>query len=367
MNIIIDRETLLAALQHLIGVTERRQNLPILANILVETTVDQVVMIATDMEIQLVKYLNQNVESSPGKTTFPAKKLLDITRSLPVEARLDIHCTDTQIAIRSGKSRFTLQTLAAAEFPTLSEFETIQVIEIDGKKFLQLIEETQFSMANQDVRYWFNGLMFEFDRLRIRAVATDGHRLGLSETEGSTLVEDKRQIILPKKGVAELSKLLTETDGTTRLLISNNHVQVQLAAYQFTSKLIDGRFPDYERVLAEKWDKVLTVNREALKQGLLRTSILANEKLKSVCITLEQNLLRLAAHTDGQEQAEEEIEVNYRGDGLEIGFNAAYLLEVLAAIKSTDVRIHLSRPDKSCLICPDNANDPRYIVGPIRL
>ena len=366
MKLVIERETLLEPLQAISGIAERRQSLPILSNTLVNVHDEGVTFTATDLEVELIISINRPVQE-PGMSALPARKLLDITRSLPANSEIEIASRDSRAVIKSGRSRFSLLAMPAAEYPVIGDFEPTLVLEIPPKDLREIIEETQFSMAHQDVRYWFNGLMLEIRNNRIRAVATDGHRLALSETEVTQDVETPIQIIVPKKGVIEISKLLTEASSAAQVWVGSNHVQIRLGAYKLTSKLIDGRFPDYERVLSEKGDKIVKANREGLRQGLIRTSILSNEKLKGIKLTLDKNILRSAAHNMEQEEAEEEIEVSYSGAPLEIGFNASYLLEVLSVIKAETVELEFSQPDKSCLIRPEGSSASRYVVGPIRL
>lgn len=366
MKLVIDRETLLEPLQAISGIAERRQSLPILSNALIHAHDDGVTFTATDLEVELVISINQQVQE-PGLSTLPAKKLLDITRSLPANSGIEIESSDVRAVVRSGRSRFSLLAMPAVEYPVIGDFEPSLIFEIPSKNLREIIEGTQFSMAHQDVRYWFNGLMLEIGNNRIRAVATDGHRLALSEVAVTMDIQVPAQIIIPRKGVIEISKLLSETNDAVQVQVGSNHVQIRLGTSKLTSKLIDGRFPDYERVLSEKGDKIVKANREGLKQGLARTSILSNEKFRGIKLALDKNVLRSAAHNMEQEEAEEEIEVTYSGASLEIGFNVSYLLEVLSAIKTETVELEFSQPDKSCLIRPEGLSSSRYVVGPIRL
>jgi DNA polymerase III subunit beta len=367
MKLLTNRETLLEPLQAISGIVERRLSLPILATTLVNAQRESITFTATDLEVELVTGISQPVQE-PGIITLPAKKLLDITRSLPPNSAIGIESSDSRAAVRCGKSRFSLLAVPAAEYPVIGDFEPILVFEIPPRELKGIIERTQFSMAHQDVRYWFNGLMLEIGNNRIRAVATDGHRLALSEAEAVVDIETPMQIIVPRKGIIEIFRILAETSEAVQIRVGTNHIQVKQGAYTLTSKLIDGRFPDYERVLTEKGDKIVKANRENLRQGLARTSILSNEKFKGIKIALEMNVLRSAAHNTEQEEAEEEIEVNYSGAPLEIGFNASYLLDVLSVIKTDTVRLEFSKPDRSCLIHPEGGSaNCRYVVGPIRL
>ncbi|MGH9879767.1 MAG: DNA polymerase III subunit beta, partial [Nitrososphaerales archaeon] len=329
-----------------------------------------------DLEVELATNIDQKAQE-PGAITLPAKKLLDITRSLPGNSMLEVCSESSRAMIKSGKSWFTLAAIPASEFPTIGELEPTLTLCIPSKDLKTIIEHTQFSMAHQDVRYYLNGLMLEIGNRRVRAVATDGHRLALSEVGitvdtslsacRDTQAAEPLQIVIPRKGVMELSRMLTETSSEAHVLISTNHVQVKLGTRRLVSKLIDGRFPDYGRVLTETGDKVVKANREALRRGLARTSILSNEKFRGVKIILDRNTLRSVAHNPEQEEAEEEIDVEYLGAPLEIGFNALYLLDVLSAIETETVRLEFSGPDKSCLIQPEGQSGSRYVIGPMRL
>jgi len=366
MELIIERSSLLPILQIVIGVVERRQPLPILANILLVMGEDRVEITASDMEVELVSSLKTKHQGK-AEITLPARKLLDICRALPDDANIRIKIAGERVQILSGKSRFTLATLPPHEYPIIEMQEPVAEFSISQEAFKDLLEKTAFSMAQQDVRYYLNGLMLELSESGIRAVATDGHRLALRDIDISMKVKEKKQIIVPRKGVVELIKHLENKEDEVKVKISNNHIRVMFADLVYTSKLIDGKFPDYDRVVPEIGKAVVVADRELLRQSLTRASILSNEKYRGVRILLEKGRLRALAHNPEQEEAEEEVEVEYDGAEMEIGFNVSYLLDALAIIKTKKVRITVKDPNSSCLLLPELDDRCKYVVMPMRL
>lgn len=360
------RETLLKPLQLVIGVVERRQTLPVLSNLLLVAEKDRLSLTGTDLEVELVAQVSLDV-SEPGEITLPARKLLDICRTLPEQAELELSVDGERAQLRSGRSRFTLATLAASEFPTVEEINASLEFELGQKELKRVIDKTQFSMAQQDVRYYLNGLMLEMSPKRLRSVATDGHRLAVCDAELAIGGADGQQVIVPRKGIQELNRLLEDSDEVARVQVGSNHVRVQLDQLRFTSKLIDGRFPDYERVLPKDSDKEIAADRESFRQALVRTSILSNEKYRGIRLQLETGRLRVQAHNPEQEEAEEEIEVQYEGPELEIGFNVNYLLDALGALSGDQARLALRDANSSCLIQEPGPSQCRYVIMPMRL
>ena len=366
MKFKIQREAFLKPLQQIIGVVERRQTLPVLGNILVQASKQGLTLTATDLEVELVAQVGLDI-AEPGETTLPARKLLDICRTLPEEAWLEILVDQDRATLRSGKSRFTLATLPASDFPVIEELKSVQAFKLPQRDLKELIERTHFSMAQQDVRYYLNGLMLELDKKGIRSVATDGHRLAMCEMSAKTGVSDSQQVIVPRKGVQELLRLLEGDDTDVEIQLGSNHIRVSTPQIRFTSKLIDGRFPDYNRVMPKGGDKQIQADRGYLRQALARTSILSNEKYRGIRLNLEVNILKIQAHNPEQEEAEEELEIQYGGDPLEIGFNVTYLLDALGALPGDDVRILLSDANSSCLIEDGARGHCKYVVMPMRL
>jgi DNA polymerase III subunit beta len=365
MKFNIDRDALLPVLQAVSGVVDRRQTLPILSNLLFNLEPNSLSVTATDMEVELIVKLEVKLEQT-GELTLPARKLFDICRALPQESKLQFEAKNDRVLIKSGKSRFTLATLPAPEYPVIDITENITVFNIKQKDLDQLLSNTQFAMAQQDVRYYLNGLLLEISADKLRAVATDGHRLALDETNIKTSIDELIQIIVPRKGITELTRLLQD-DSEIEIQVSTNHIRIKNADTCFTSKLIDGRFPDYKRVIPELSETPVLANREELKNSLTRASILSNEKYRGVRIMLSSNSLRALAHNPEQEEAEEELEVQYEGAEIEIGFNVSYLLDTLSIIKSNKVKLSVLDANSSCLILPEDESNCQYVVMPMRL
>lgn len=366
MQIKLTREALLPALQAVANVVERRQTLPILSNVLITAEHGRLHLLGTDMEVEVSVNCDAAVVKE-GMTTVPARKLLDICRSLPAEASVQIETGAAKVKIQSGRSRFLLATLPPTEFPSVGNLDTTSEFTIAIAELRDLIGNTQFAMAHQDVRYYLNGLLLELSANAVRAVATDGHRLALCDRELATGVEAPKQIIIPRKGVTELVRMLGHLEGEVSVGVGQNHLKVTVRDQSVTTKLIDGKFPDYERVIPKEGEKLVTADREALKAAFGRTSILSNEKFRGVRISLTKGLLKAAAHNPEQEEAEEDIEVDYTSDDLEIGFNVSYLLDVLGVLKSQNVRLELSDANSSCVLyAPEDAR-ARYVIMPMRL
>lgn len=364
MKLTAKREDLLAPLQSVIGVVERRQTMPVLANVLLSARDKRLSVTGTDLEVELVAATQVQVEL-PGDITVPGRKFVDILRALPGSADVTLATEGERVMVRAGRSRFTLATLPAAEFPVLEEIHAQQTLSVSQGEFRRLIDKTHFSMAQQDVRYYLNGLLLETEESTLRAVATDGHRLALCEVS-LTEPAGAGQVIVPRKAVLELQRILG-TDGTIELAIGTNHVRAQIGDIRFTSKLIDGRFPEYGRVIPDDPPKVAQADRELLRQALQRTAILANEKYRGIRVALKPDLLTLQAHNPEHEEAEDQVEVTYAGDEVEIGFNVTYLLDALGAIETDQVELGFTDANSSCLIRAPGLTQARYVVMPMRL
>ena len=298
---------------------------------------------------------------------MPARKLLDICRALPADSELEVDISKDKALIKSGRSRFTLATLPAQEYPVVDFSENLTSFSIQQGRLEGLLENTQFAMAQQDVRYYLNGLLIEIGKEKLRCVATDGHRLALDETKIEASISQDIQIIVPRKGITELLRLLDHDESEVQISISQNHIRLQKSGFCFTSKLIDGKFPEYERVIPQLSETPVLADRENLRNSLTRASILSNEKYRGVRIMLSENRLRALAHNPEQEEAEEEVEVQYAGGELEIGFNVSYLLDTLAIIKSEQVKLSMLDPNSSCLVLPEDGTNSQYVVMPMRL
>jgi DNA polymerase-3 subunit beta len=366
MRIKVQREILLRPLQQVVGVVERRHTLPVLANVLIRVADGQASFTTTDLEVELSARMA--VEGAePGEVTIPARKLFDIVRALPDGSMVDLKQEGDRVRLTQGRSRFTLATLPASEFPATEAGEALERIEIDQAGFKKLLERTTFAMAVQDVRYYLNGLLVELRENGLRAVATDGHRLALAETEGAGEGEVKRQVIIPRKGILELQRLLEGGESRLLLVFGRNHVRAELADSVVVSKLIDGRFPDYEAVIPLGADKVITVDRDVIRQALSRAAILSNEKYRGVKMEVAPGMLRVIAHNPEQEEAMEEIEADTEVAQLGVGFNVNYLLDALGAIEGDRVRIRLRDGASSALVESLTESGNRHVVMPLRL
>ncbi len=366
MKILINKDDLIEPLLAVCGVVERRQTLPILANILIDAESENIRLTATDMEVESC-FVMQHQSEETGKTTVPARKFLDIVKALPDNKSIELVIENEKIKILCGKSKFTLSTMSADDFPAIESLDEIVRIKLAEKVLKKILENTQFAMAHQDVRYYLNGLLIELDGEKIRAVATDGHRLALTESDLSTGLTDLLQIIVPRKGVLEMSRLLTDEETEVELVISKNHLRLITEKQSLTTKLIDGKFPDYERVIPQDSNKKVYAEREKLRNGMARTSILSNEKFRGIRMVLEEGKVIASANNPEQETAEEEIEVMYSGETMEIGFNVSYLLDALNIIKSDQVLLELKDSDSSCLITSPEDSSSRYVIMPMRL
>ncbi len=366
MKIIAKREAILGPLQSVIGVVERRQTMPILANVLLSAKGGRLSVTATDLEVELVASSEVDVQRA-GDVTVPGRKLLDICRALPDGVEITLTLEGERMLVRARKSRFTLSTLPASEFPTVDEIDAQQTLKLPQKDFKRLLEKTHFSMAQQDVRYYLNGMLLETSAKALRSVATDGHRLALCEVELSEGAKSGQQVIVPRKGVLELQRILGNEDQILEVGIGSNHVRVQIGDIRFTSKLIDGRFPEYSRVIPSKPGFAVVAGREELRQALQRAAILSNEKYRGIRFAVKPAALVIQSHNPEQEEAEEQLEVVYDGPELDIGFNVNYLLDALAAIDGAEVEIGLTDGNSSCLIQSNADAGARFVVMPMRL
>jgi len=365
MKLTAEREKLLVPLQAVIGVVERRQTMPILANVLLTLDEGRLSVAATDLEVELVAGTDVAAQQA-GAITVPGRKLLDILRALPEKVVASLSLEAEKLVIKAGRSRFSLSTLPANEFPVIDDIGAQQTVRIPRPELLNLLAKTHFSMAQQDVRYYLNGMLLEIDGQVLRAVATDGHRLALCEGALAVRATISQQVIVPRKGVLELQRILGD-EGIAELAIGTNHVRAQIGEIRFTSKLIDGRFPEYSRVIPAAPAAAIRADRDVLRQALQRTAILSNEKYRGIRITVKKNVVTVQAHNPEQEEAEEDIEVDYQGQDLEVGFNVNYLLDALGAIDGVDVELGLTDSNSSCLIRSPGVSAARYVVMPMRL
>ena len=367
MHFVISREAFLKPLQLVSGVVERRQTLPVLSNVLLDLKESELSLTGTDLEVELVGRVTVDQAHTAGAVTVPARKLLDICKSLSDDAIIELSLTENKVTLKSGRSRFTLTTLPASEFPAVDEQPDTFSIAMAQSKLRELLDSTSFAMAQQDVRYYLNGMLFEVACDFLRVVATDGHRLAMETLDMSNPISEPQQLILPRKGIMEMARLLTDDSGQISLTFGQNHIRASVPAFTFTSKLVDGKFPDYNRVLPKGGNKVLLGNCQELRQAFSRVSILSNEKYRGVRLLLSNGELKILANNPEQEEAEEIVSVEYEGDSLEIGFNVSYLIDVLSTLNSKRARITLSDPNSSALLEAEEGSDALYVVMPMRL
>ncbi|WP_286785716.1 MULTISPECIES: DNA polymerase III subunit beta [Pseudomonas] len=367
MHFTIQREALLKPLQLVGGVVERRQTLPVLSNVLLVVEGQNLSLTGTDLEVELVGRVALEDIAEAGEITVPARKLMDICKSLPSDALIDVRLDEQKLVVKAGRSRFTLSTLPANDFPTVEEGPGSLNFTLPQAKLRRLIERTSFAMAQQDVRYYLNGMLLEVSANVLRAVATDGHRLAMCSMTAGIEQADRHQVIVPRKGILELARLLTEQDGEVAIVLGQHHIRATTGDFTFTSKLVDGKFPDYERVLPKGGDKLVVGDRQVLREAFSRTAILSNEKYRGIRLLLTSGTLKIQANNPEQEEAEEEVAVDYTGAGLEIGFNVSYLLDVLGVMTTDQVRLILSDSNSSALVQEAENDESAYVVMPMRL
>jgi DNA polymerase III subunit beta len=361
------RDTLLAPLQSVSGIVERRHTLPILSNVLLEKKGDRLTLLATDIEIQITTTTAGAGGDGDGAVTVGARKLQDILRSLPDSTEVSLVLEDKRLQVKAGKSRFSLQTLPADDFPrmTISDGETRQ-FSISQKAFRQLLGKTQYGMAAQDVRYYLNGLLLLVEGNELRAVATDGHRLAYASVEIDGDLP-RQEMIIPRKTVIELNRLLVDSDDPLNITLAPNQVRFAFGSVVLVSKLIDGKFPDYERVVPATLKNHVTIGRLTLMQAMNRAAILTNEKFRGVRVVLGENSLKLMAANAEQEEAQEEIEVAYSGDAIDVGFNVGYLLDVLNNVHAEEIQWSFNDANSSALITVPGNERFKYVVMPMRI
>jgi DNA polymerase-3 subunit beta len=366
MKFSIQREVFLQPLSQVVGVVERRQTLPVLANFLLVARDGNLSVTGTDMEVELISSVSADV-AQEGEITVPARKLVDIVRALPDGSSIVFSVKEEKATMSAGRSRFTLSTLPAAEFPATDQVETLEDISLGEASLKVLLDKTAFAMANQDVRYYLNGMLMDFRSGSLRTVATDGHRLAVCDHADKVPVSEDRQLIVPRKGVMELTRMLAEEEEKVSLSLGRNHVRLVKDGTKFTSKLIDGRFPDYEAVIPVGADKQILIDRDTFMHALQRAAILSNEKYRGVRLEAAGGVLKIVAHNPQHEEAIEEIEAEMNFDQLAVGFNVTYLLDALTALESEQVSLELKDANSSCLITAPDSDLNRHVVMPLKL
>lgn len=366
-SITVQRDVVLLPLQSVSGVVERRHTLPILSNVLLELHDGVLALTATDLEIQVASRSQADGAEAAQSTTVSARKLQDILRALPEGSGLLLDIQDKRLQIKAGKSKFSLQTLPSQDFPKLAPAGTATAaLELGQKDLKRLFARVHYAMAQQDIRYYLNGLLLAIGSQAITVVATDGHRLALATLALEREVP-KVDVILPRKAVLELTKLLAEGEGTVKLEVRENQVGFSFGVVELVTKVVDGKFPDYQKVIPVGYRRSFRLNRQQLQQALQRAAILSNEKFRGVRWVLTENNLRIASSNTEQEEAEEELEVVYSGEPLDVGFNVSYLLDVLANVATDEVEFWLGDANSSMLITVPGDPDFKYVVMPMRI
>lgn len=366
-NLLFTRDALLRPLQAVTGVVERRQTLPILSNVLIEAKERKLKLLATDLEIQIATEVNAESLDEDFAVTVSAKKLLDILKALPESAKISLSQGDSRLLLKAGKSRFNLQTLPAADFPRLQDGDHVTAeVSMSEGDLRKLLSMTQYAMAQQDIRYYLNGLLLVVEAKLLSLVATDGHRLALA-SRGLADSYVKNELILPRKAVIELSRLLTDSNATVLISLLPNQVRFEFSGVNLFTKVVDGKFPDYGRVIPSGYTRQFDIERLTLLQSLQRAAVLSNEKFRGVRWVLSSGSLRVVCTNTEQEEAEEELEIDYQGEALDIGFNVTYLLDVLAASDAPSVTCSFGDVTSSMLITLPGRDDFKYVVMPMRI
>lgn len=361
------QEQLLSVLQSVAGIVERRHTLPILANVLIRKTNDQLQWTTSDLEIQIRTSAQLACDPGDFTTTVGARKLIDILRTMPAEQMVSLESSQAKLILKGGKSKFTLQTLPAEDFPLVQESASYgPAFSVPQKTLKVLLDQVSFAMAVHDIRYYLNGILFVAEGNQLSLVATDGHRLAFSSSTLEVQVP-KQEVILPRKTVLELQRLLSDAEGHIEMQFASNQAKFVFTGMEFVTKLVEGRFPDYNRVIPKEQKNRVTVGRQALLASLQRTAILTSEKFKGVRLNFEPGQLRISTHNAEQEEAVDELDIDYAGDEIEIGFNVTYLIDALANMQQDMVGIEMADGNSSALLTiPD---DPafKYVVMPMRI
>lgn len=367
MKFNISRDQLLGPLQQIVSVIEKRQTMPILSNVLIEAVNQQLILTGTDTEIQIVARVAAEAIETEGQITVPARKFLDICRLLPAGAEIKFELQDDKVKLSSGRSRFSLSTLPAEHYPEFNESETEYQFLLSAAQFKKALDKTLFCMANQDVRYYLNGLLLHISNNRLKLVASDGHRLSIYEDDIAQATGYEARIIIPRKAVQELSRLLDDSEAEINLQFSNNHIKVFYKDVVFSSKLIDAKFPDFSKVFSQNFMAPLIIPKQALRDALTRVAILSNEKFKGVTFDLANDVLKLSAHNPEHDEAEEEVLLDYQGAPLSISFNSQYMLDAVSNLDSDQAVLTLAANASSCFIEEPEQALFKFIVMPMRM
>lgn len=366
MKLIINREILLPPLQQIVGVIEKRQTMPVLANVLMLVQDETLTLTGTDLEIQIVANVTVT-NARPGSITVPARKFLDLCRLLPNGANIEIEQQNDKVKLVSNRSKFSLSCLPSEHYPMFAESEMDKQFSINAGKFKKALEKTIFCMANQDVRYYLNGLLLNISNNKMKLVASDGHRLAIYEGVLEEQTGYESRIILPRKGVLELYRLLDDLDADLTLTFSNNHIKITRGNLVFTAKLVDAKYPDFGKVFQQAFYEPISLPKQELKESLTRVAVLSNEKFKGVTLDITPNSIKISTHNPEHDEAEEEISIDYQGESLSIAFNAQYLLDAVSNLESDTAVLTIASNASSCFIDEPSQCEYKFIVMPMRL
>jgi DNA polymerase-3 subunit beta len=367
MKFIISRDQILAPLQQIVSVIEKRQTMPILSNVLLAVDEQQLIMTGTDTEIQIVAKLNVAVIHTVGNITVPARKFLDICRLLPTGADINFELQDDKVKVVSNRSRFSLSTLPAEHYPEFNESEYEYQFLLNAGKFKKALEKTLFCMASQDVRYYLNGLLLNVSNSKLKLIASDGHRLSIYEDDIDLPTGYEARIILPRKAVQELSRLLDDAEAELNIQFSGNNIKIYYKDVVFSSKLIDAKYPDFSKVYKQTFLSPVLIPKLILKDALTRVAILSNEKFKGVTFDLSADLLKLSTHNPEHDEAEEELMIEYQGPALNISFNSQYLLDAVSNLDADTAMLTIAANASSCFIEEPVQALFKFIVMPMRM
>jgi DNA polymerase III subunit beta len=366
MKFIINREALLTPLQQIVGVIEKRQTMPVLANVLMVVSDDFLALTGTDLEIQIVSKVGVT-EAQAGSITVPARKLLDLCRLLPNGSDIHLEQKNDKVKVLSNRSKFSLSCLPAEHYPEFAESDMEKQFPINAGKLKNALEKTIFCMANQDVRYYLNGLMLNISNNKIKLVASDGHRLSIFEDKLEHETGYEARIILPRKGVLELYRLLDNLETELTVMFSNNNIKITIDHLVFTAKLVDAKYPDFGKVFQQAFYEPISLPKQVLKESLTRVAVLANEKFKGVTFDIAPGSMKISTHNPEHDEAEEDISIDYTGEPLSIAFNAQYLLDAVSNLASDSAVLTIASNASSCFIDEPNQCEYKFIVMPMRL
>jgi DNA polymerase III subunit beta len=366
MKFNVNRENLLTPLQHLVAVIEKRQTMPILSNVLMVISDDLLTLTGTDLEIQLVVRVIVS-DVVPGSITVPARKLLDLCRLLPTNAEIVLEVTGDKVKLISNRGKFILSCLPAEQYPDFSESELDKQFCVTAKQLKKALEKTIFCMANQDVRYYLNGLLLNISNSKLKLVASDGHRLALFEDDLANTTGYEERVILPRKGAVEIYRLLTDSDEQLTVYFSTNNIKVVIDQVTFSAKLVDAKYPDFSKVFQQGFFEPIVIPKQQMKDVLTRVAVLSNEKFKGITLDFKRDSVIISTHNPEHDEAEEELAINYSGEPLSIAFNAQYLLDAISNITSDNVLLTISNNISSCFIDESNPVEYKFVVMPMRI